>query len=207
MIKAAPGSERLKSFVTRIEKLEEEQKAIGGDKCDVYTELKAAGYNPKAVRKIIQQRRAKPDAELQADIETYQHALGMAAEAASNGDMSLRKAAEKFGVSKSAVHRAVPREEKPARGTPHDTKTGEITEAATSGDDAGHRSEPSIPAEQSVEPAPPSGRVSPGIDAGKGSNPAPISERPHAQEVGASDARPEGAPIDLTIPESLRRTA
>src|SRR5690242_174155 len=108
---------RLKSIVERIERLEEEQRAIGGDKRDIYAKAKDAGYNPKALRKIIAERRLKDREALEAEMDAYRIALGMAVEAATNGDMSLRQAAKAFGVSKSAVHRAVPHEEKITSGT------------------------------------------------------------------------------------------
>jgi uncharacterized protein (UPF0335 family) len=121
---------QLKSFVDRIERLEEEQRAIGSDKRDVYGEVKSAGYNTKALRKIIAERRQKDREQIEADMEAYRVALGMAVEAVSNGDTSLRRAAKQFGVSKSAIHRLVPREEKSASGTPpHDEQTGEIRDA------------------------------------------------------------------------------
>ena len=73
------SAERLKSFVERIEKLEEERKAIGGDIRDVYTEAKGVGYDIKTMRKIISIRRMEPAdrAEEEALLDTYMHALGM----------------------------------------------------------------------------------------------------------------------------------
>ncbi len=119
---------KLKSIVDRIERLEEEQRALGGDKRDIYVEAKSAGYNPKALRKVIAQRKQKDQAEVEADMDAYRHALGMASFAVQLGELSIRKAAKKYGVSKSAVQRTVPREEKPAIGTPHDPATGEVIE-------------------------------------------------------------------------------
>ena len=56
--KAGPiSADRLKSFVERIEKLEEERKAIGGDIRDVYSEAKGVGYDIKTMRKIISIRK------------------------------------------------------------------------------------------------------------------------------------------------------
>ncbi len=52
--KAGPiSADRLKSFVERIEKLEEERKAIGSDIKDVYSEAKGVGYDVKTMRKIV----------------------------------------------------------------------------------------------------------------------------------------------------------
>lgn len=73
------AADRLKSIVERIERLEEEKKAIGEDITDVYTEAKGNGYCPKTLRKIIAIRKKDPDArsEEEALLETYMHALGM----------------------------------------------------------------------------------------------------------------------------------
>jgi uncharacterized protein (UPF0335 family) len=79
-VKAGPVSaDRLKSFVERIEKLEEERKAIGGDIRDVYTEAKGVGYDVKTMRKIISIRKmdaAERDEQEQL-LDVYKHALGM----------------------------------------------------------------------------------------------------------------------------------
>lgn len=74
-----PG-ERLKSYVERIERLEEEQKALGTDKRDVYAEAKSTGFDPKIIRKIVTMRK-KDDADLREEeelLDLYKRALGMA---------------------------------------------------------------------------------------------------------------------------------
>jgi uncharacterized protein (UPF0335 family) len=78
--KAGPiAADRLKSFVERIEKLEEERKAIGGDIRDVYSEAKGVGYDVKTMRKIVSLRKmdAADRDEQEALLDTYKHALGM----------------------------------------------------------------------------------------------------------------------------------
>ncbi len=68
----------LKSFVARIERLEEEKKAIAGDIREVYAEAKGTGYDPKILRKVIALR-ARPLAERmeeEALIDTYLNAVG-----------------------------------------------------------------------------------------------------------------------------------
>ena len=78
--KAGPiSAERLKSFVERIEKLEEERKAIGGDIRDIYSEAKGVGYDVKTMRKIVSLRRldAADREEQETLLDTYKHALGM----------------------------------------------------------------------------------------------------------------------------------
>jgi uncharacterized protein (UPF0335 family) len=47
----------LKAFIERIEKLEEEKRAIADDVKDVYGEAKSMGFDPKIMRKIISLRR------------------------------------------------------------------------------------------------------------------------------------------------------
>ena len=70
---------RLPQFVTRIEKLEEERKAIGGDIKDVYSEAKGVGYDVKTIRKLVALRRmdAADRAEQETLLDVYKHALGM----------------------------------------------------------------------------------------------------------------------------------
>lgn len=73
---------QLKSIVERINRLEDEKKAAADDIRDVYAEAKGNGYNPAALRVIVRKQRAdaKKAAELQADVDAYMAALGMAAE-------------------------------------------------------------------------------------------------------------------------------
>jgi len=70
---------RLQSFVARLEKLEEERQAIGGDIKDVYSEAKSVGYDVKTMRKIVQLRKmdAADRAEQETLLDVYKHALGM----------------------------------------------------------------------------------------------------------------------------------
>jgi len=73
------AGDQLKSFVERIERLEEEKKTIADDIKDVYGETKAMGYDPKVIRKVIARRKqdANDLAEQEALLDTYLHALGM----------------------------------------------------------------------------------------------------------------------------------
>jgi len=78
--KAGPvNADRLKSFIERIEKLEEERKAIGGDIKDVYSEAKGVGYDVATMRKIVALRAkdAADVAEAETLLDIYKHALGM----------------------------------------------------------------------------------------------------------------------------------
>jgi uncharacterized protein (UPF0335 family) len=73
------AKDHLKAFVERIERLEEEKKALGDDIRDVYAEAKANGFDIKALRTIVKMRKEDVDErkEHEAILETYMHALGM----------------------------------------------------------------------------------------------------------------------------------
>ncbi|MGD9738782.1 MAG: DUF2312 domain-containing protein [Bauldia sp.] len=71
---------QLKSIVERIERLEEEKKAIADDIKDVYAEAKANGFDTKTLRTVVRLRkqdRAERE-EQEALLDLYLHALGMA---------------------------------------------------------------------------------------------------------------------------------
>ena len=73
------GKEQLKAFIERVERLEEEKKAIADDIRDVYAEANGSGFDVKALRAIVRLRKQDTDErrEQQAILETYMHALGM----------------------------------------------------------------------------------------------------------------------------------
>ena len=73
------AKDHLKAFVERIERLEEEKKAIADDIRDVYGEAKASGFDVKALRAIVRLRKQDADErrEQETILETYMHALGM----------------------------------------------------------------------------------------------------------------------------------
>lgn len=75
----AISAERLRSLVERIERLEEERKALGSDIKDIYAEAKSAGFDGKALRQIIRMRTWEPARleEHEALIDVYRRALGM----------------------------------------------------------------------------------------------------------------------------------
>jgi len=67
----------LRSFIERIERLEEEKKGIAEDIREVYSEAKGTGFDPKVLRKVVALRRMDPDerAEFEHVLETYMAAL------------------------------------------------------------------------------------------------------------------------------------
>jgi uncharacterized protein (UPF0335 family) len=75
------AKDQLKAFVERVERLEEEKKAIADDVRDVYAEAKANGFDVKALRTVVRLRKQDVNErkEQEAILETYLHALGMLA--------------------------------------------------------------------------------------------------------------------------------
>ena len=70
---------QLKALVERIERLEEEKKAIADDIRDVYGEAKGNGYDVKVLRQVVRMRKQDKQerAEQEAILQTYLDALGM----------------------------------------------------------------------------------------------------------------------------------
>jgi uncharacterized protein (UPF0335 family) len=73
------AKDQLKSIIERIERLEEEKKAISDDIRDVYAESKGNGFDVKALRTIVRMRKQDPNErqEQETILETYMQALGM----------------------------------------------------------------------------------------------------------------------------------
>jgi uncharacterized protein (UPF0335 family) len=67
----------LRDYISSIENLEVEKKAIADDIKEKYAEAKGAGFDAKAMRKIIKLRKQSPDDRdhEQAILDTYLHAL------------------------------------------------------------------------------------------------------------------------------------
>jgi uncharacterized protein (UPF0335 family) len=74
------AGERLRSFIQRIERLEEEKKTISDDIREVFAEAKSTGFDPKIMRQVIRLRKMESAdrQEQEALLETYLAALGMA---------------------------------------------------------------------------------------------------------------------------------
>lgn len=71
------AADRLKSFVERIERLEEERAALGADVREVYSEAKGGGFDTKIMRQIMRLRkldRAQRQ-EQEALLDLYKRAL------------------------------------------------------------------------------------------------------------------------------------
>ncbi|MBC8339139.1 MAG: DUF2312 domain-containing protein [Rhodospirillales bacterium] len=70
--------DRLRSFIERIERLEEEKQALAGDIREVYSEAKGAGFDIKVMRQLIKLRKMDSDdrSQMEAILDTYERALG-----------------------------------------------------------------------------------------------------------------------------------
>jgi uncharacterized protein (UPF0335 family) len=71
--------EQLKSFIERIERLEEEKKALSDDIREVFAEAKGNGFDTKIMRQIIRLRKmdASDRAEQEELLDLYKNAIGM----------------------------------------------------------------------------------------------------------------------------------
>ena len=71
---------QLRSFIERIERLEEEKAALAADIREVYGEAKGTGFEPKAMRQIVRLRKLEyaDRQEQEALLDIYKSALGMA---------------------------------------------------------------------------------------------------------------------------------
>ncbi len=73
------SSERLKSFIKRIEKLEEDKAAVAEDLKEVYSEAKGTGFDTKIIRKVISLRKMEVEKRREMDelLDLYKSAIGM----------------------------------------------------------------------------------------------------------------------------------
>ena len=73
------AGDRLKSFIERIERLEEEKKALANDIKEVYAEAKGTGFDTKIMRQVIRLRKMDKDDldEQETLLDVYRRALGM----------------------------------------------------------------------------------------------------------------------------------
>lgn len=71
--------DQLRLFIERIERMEEEKKAVADDIRDTYNEAKSQGYDSKIMRQIIKIRKMPVNdrKEMEAVLEVYKAALGI----------------------------------------------------------------------------------------------------------------------------------
>ncbi|SMF45834.1 Uncharacterized conserved protein, UPF0335 family [Tistlia consotensis] len=73
------AAERLRSFIERIERLEEEKAALANDVREVYSEAKSAGFDTKIMRQVIKLRKMDQNdrQEQEALLDLYKAAVGL----------------------------------------------------------------------------------------------------------------------------------
>ncbi len=73
------AAERLRSFIERIERLEEEKAALAGDIREVYAEAKATGFDLRTIRQVIRLRKMDRDARNEQEhlLDLYKRAVGL----------------------------------------------------------------------------------------------------------------------------------
>ncbi len=73
------AAQRLRSFIERIERLEEEKAALAADIREVYAESKGDGFDVKTMRQIVRLRKMESSdrAEQEALLDLYKTALGL----------------------------------------------------------------------------------------------------------------------------------
>ena len=72
------AADRLRSIVDRIERVESERKNLGEDIKEIYAEAKSSGYDLKALRQLIRERRLTDDEREEREmlVEVYRRSLG-----------------------------------------------------------------------------------------------------------------------------------
>jgi uncharacterized protein (UPF0335 family) len=76
---AGVAGDRLRTFIERIERLEEEKSTLSEDIKEVYSEAKGTGFDIKIMRQIIRLRKmeAGDRSEMEEILDVYKRALGM----------------------------------------------------------------------------------------------------------------------------------
>ncbi|NQW00598.1 MAG: DUF2312 domain-containing protein [Rhodospirillales bacterium] len=76
---AGVAGDRLRSFIERIERLEEEKAALAEDIKEVFSEAKGTGFDVKIMRQIIRLRKMEDGdrSEMEEVLDVYKRALGM----------------------------------------------------------------------------------------------------------------------------------
>ena len=73
------GADQLTQYIERIERLEEEKRAMMADIRDVYAEAKATGFDPKIMRQLVKMRAMDRELLQEQDelLRTYRAAVGL----------------------------------------------------------------------------------------------------------------------------------
>lgn len=73
------AGQRLRAFLERIERLEDEKKGLGDDIKDIYGEAKGVGFDTRIMKRVLKLRKMEPDKIREEDelLELYKSAIGM----------------------------------------------------------------------------------------------------------------------------------
>jgi len=73
------AGDRLRTIIERIERLEEEKKALSDDVREIFSEAKGAGFDVKVIRQVVRLRKmdATDRSEMEQVLDVYKRALGM----------------------------------------------------------------------------------------------------------------------------------
>jgi uncharacterized protein (UPF0335 family) len=73
------SADRLRSFIKRIEKLEEDKSAVSEDLKEVYSEAKGTGFDVKIIRQIVRLRKIELESRREQEelLDLYKSAIGM----------------------------------------------------------------------------------------------------------------------------------
>ena len=73
------AGDRLRTIIERIERLEDEKKALSDDVREVFSEAKGAGFDVKVIRQVVRLRKmdATDRSEMEQVLDVYKRALGM----------------------------------------------------------------------------------------------------------------------------------
>jgi uncharacterized protein (UPF0335 family) len=74
------NKDQLLGYIDRIERMDEDKRAISEDIKEIYVEVKSAGYDAKIVRKIISIRRKTKEQRQEEEtlLDLYMQSIGMA---------------------------------------------------------------------------------------------------------------------------------
>lgn len=127
---------QLRAFVERVERIEEEIATLNADKSEIYKEARGSGFDVKALRKVVAQRKLDPSEREERDaiFDLYWHAIHGVVEAEPRARARTREIIEEF---------------------PHDTETGELADEGSAGGAIGAvKVQGRLPDADSVEPSP-----------------------------------------------------
>ena len=73
------AADRLRSFIERIERLEEDRAGLNSDIREVLSEAKSAGFDTKTIRQIVRLRKLDPNERQEQEhlLEVYRSAVGL----------------------------------------------------------------------------------------------------------------------------------